>query len=135
MRHAPPAAFVLACVSSLCAEAAAPDMAICAVEQAIVCPPFEACERSLPGAVNLPTLLKIDRPAGVIVSRREAGGERSSKIGSEAGDDAHHILQGVDEGAPWSIRIDLETGRFVLTSAQAEAGYVGFGLCSARILE
>ena len=115
--------------------APAPERAVCAVEQAIACPPFETCERSLPAAVNLPSLLKIDRPAGLIYSRREAGEERTSKIGSETDGEGFHVLQGVDEGAPWSLLIDLSTGRFTLTSARAEAGYVAFGLCSSRILE
>ncbi len=114
---------------------AAPEKAICAIEQAISCPPFESCERNLPGAVNLPSLLKIDRAAGTVFSRRDSGEERVSEIGSEGGDDTSHVLQGIDQGNPWSMRIDLETGRFTLTSAQPESGYVAFGLCSARILE
>jgi hypothetical protein len=128
------AASVLAFSVALPAHAA-PERAICAVEQAIACPPFEPCERNLPGAVNLPTLMKIDRPAGVIISRREAGDARSSKIESESGDENSHVLQGVDDGNPWSVRIDLTTGRFTLTSAQPDTGYVAFGLCSAGILE
>lgn len=128
------AAAVLAGSFGLPAQAA-PEKAVCAVEQAIACPPYEPCDRNLPAAVNLPSLLKIDRPAGVLISRREAGEERVSQIGSESGDDATHVLQGVDQGAPWSMLIDLATGRFTLTSARGDAGYVAFGLCSSRILD
>ena len=116
------------------AQAAAAQKAICAVEQTVVCEPFKSCERVLPGAVNLPVLLKIDRSAGVILSRRESGEERSSKIGAEAGDDDFHVLQGIDAGSPWNIRVDLKSGRFVLTSAQPDAGFVAFGLCSSTLL-
>lgn len=114
---------------------AAPEKAICAVEQAIACPPYEPCDRNLPAAVNLPTLLKIDRTAGVIYSKRDSGEERESRIGSMASDDQAYSLQGIDQGNPWSMRIEAESGRFTLTSAQADAGYVAFGLCSARILD
>lgn len=114
---------------------AAPEKAICAVEQAIACAPYEPCERNLPGAVNLPMLLKIDRPGGVIISRRESGEERISKIGSEAGSEDTHVLQGVDQGNPWSIMVNLETGRFTFSSSQADTGYIAFGLCSARLLQ
>jgi hypothetical protein len=127
-------ASVIACGAALPA-AAAPEQAICAVEQAIACPPFEPCERNLPSAINLPILLKIDRPAGVIISRRDSGGERTSKIAGESGDDASHVLHGIDDGNPWSLRVNLTTGRFTLTSAQEDVGYIAFGLCSAKMLK
>ena len=89
----------------------------------------------MPRAVNLPVLLKIDRSVGVILSRRESGEERSSKIDGESGDDTVHVLHGIDAWNAWTIRIDLETGRFILTSAQSEVGYVAFGLCSSKLLK
>ncbi len=128
------ASMALLCLGGTSVQAATPQKAICAVEQAIVCQPFEECERLLPAMVNLPVLLKIDRSAGVILSRRESGEERSSKIGAESGDDTMHVLQGVDAGTPWNIRIELETGRFTMTSARSDVGYVAFGLCSSKLL-
>lgn len=115
--------------------AAAPEQAICAVQQAISCAPHEPCERNLPGAVNLPVLLKIDRPAGVVIARLESGGERTSKIGGEGSDETSHVLHGMDSGNPWSMRVDLASGQFTLTSAQPEVGYVAFGICSSRLLD
>lgn len=117
------------------AHAAAPEKAICAVEQAIACPAHENCQRSLPGAMNLPVLMKIDRPAGMVISRLESGEQRSSAIGTETGDDAVHTLQGVDGGAAWSMRIDLADGRFTLVSALKATGYVAFGSCSSALLD
>ncbi len=128
------ASMVFFCLGGTSVQAAASQKAICAVEQVIACQPFESCERSLPGAVNLPVLLKIDRSAGVVLSRRESGEERLSKIGAESGDDTMHVLQGVDAGTPWNIRIELETGRFTMTSARSDVGYVAFGLCSSKLL-
>ena len=129
------ASMTLLCLGGASVWAATPQRAICAVEQVIACQPFDSCERSLPGAVNLPVFLKIDRSSGVVLSRRESGEERTSRIGSESGDDAVHVLQGVDAGNPWSIRVDLKTGRFSLTSAQLEAGFVAFGICSSKLLK
>lgn len=128
------AAALLAAAIPLQANAT-PERAICAVEQAIACPPFEPCERNLPSAVNLPVLLRIDRPAGLVTSRLDVGGERVSEIGGEWGDGATHVLHGIDESNPWSLRVNLTTGRFTLTSAQADTGYVAFGSCSSRLLE
>jgi len=107
-----------------------PSIALATPERAI-----EPCERNLPSAVNLPVLLKIDRPAGLVTSRLDVGGERLSEIGGEWGDGATHVLHGIDEGNPWSLRVNLTTGRFTLTSAQEHTGYVAFGSCSSRLLE
>jgi hypothetical protein len=128
-------AAMLVLFSGLSAQAAAPEAAICAVQQVITCHQYEKCERALPGAVNLPVLMKIDRSAGVIVSRGESGEERTSMIGTESGDDTVHILQGAEDGRPWSMRVTLETGAFTLTSADSDAGYVAFGLCSSTLLK
>jgi len=125
----------IATIAAASSAQGAPEKAVCAVEQAISCAPYTACERSLPAAINLPSLLKIDRPAGQIVSRRESGEERVSKIGGDAGDEKTHILHGVDQGNPWSMLVDLETGRFTLTSTQRDVAFVAFGLCSASILQ
>ena len=128
-------AFAVFALGGLSAQAEAPEAAICAVQQVITCPQFEACERALPSSVNMPVLMKIDRLTGVIVSRRESGEERTSKIGTESGDDAVHILQGTEEGRTWSMRVKLETGAFTLTSADADVGYVAFGSCSSTLLK
>ncbi|CTQ55339.1 hypothetical protein LP7551_03880 [Roseibium album] len=120
--------------SAMGARADVPETAICGVEQAVACPAYEACERTLPSAVNLPALMKIDRAAGVILSKRESGETRTSKIASEMEGDGVHILHGAEDGRPWSIRIDLETGRFTLASAHDDLGFVAFGICSSGLM-
>ena len=132
-------ALSLGCVALLAMTAAAraDDMApaICALEQTIACSPFEECERSLPGAVNLPVLMRVDPAAGVIVSRTEAGAERRSAIASTSvsGDDL--MLTGTDEGNPWSLRASTVTGRFSLVVLHADATFIGFGVCSRSLLQ
>jgi hypothetical protein len=108
--------------------------AICAVEQAIACSPFEACERSLPGAINLPSLLKIDMEAGAILSVNASGAERSSPIAASTETEAAMTLQGVDNDHPWSLRVGLEDGRFALASVHEGASFSAFGVCSWGIL-
>lgn len=121
-------------LSSLSVGAAAAEKVICGVEQAVACPAYEQCERTLPSAVNLPALMMIDRVAGVILSKRESGETRTSKIASEIEGDGVHILQGSEDGRPWSMRIDLETGRFSLASAHDDLGFVAFGVCSSGLM-
>lgn len=128
-------AFIAASALAGGAHAAAPNAAICAVEQVAACPAYGECARTLPGAVNLPVLLKIDRAAGEVISRLDDGTNRTSAIGSEVEAEDNLILQGVDAGHPWGLRVELSDGRFVLVSAQAETGFTAFGRCSASLLQ
>ena len=108
--------------------------AICAVQQAIVCEAYSPCERALPGAVNLPALLRIHKDKKLVETRREDGSVRTSPFESASVTDDAYILQGTDEASPWGLRIDKSNGRMVFTVARADAGYMGFGVCSAAIL-
>jgi hypothetical protein len=116
------------------ASAAAPKESICAVQQAVACGAFEACERALPGAVNLPGLMRIDLNAGIIESRHENGEVRTSKIASSAEGQAL-VLQGVDAGHPWSTRVDTKNGQFTLSVLRDDEGFIAYGVCSAKILK
>lgn len=115
------------------ADSGAP--AICAVEQTIACTPHEECQRNLPGAVNLPVLMRVDPAAGVIVSRTETGEERRSAISAtvESGEDL--FLSGVDEGNPWSLRASTLTGRFTLAVLTGEDSILAYGVCSRSLLQ
>lgn len=119
------------------AAAGAQDLkpAVCAVEQAIACPPFEPCERSLPGAVNLPMLMRIEPEKKMIVSRLEEGGERQSEAHTVVGSEVAVALQGVHDGKPWAMRIERATGRFTLASAGSDTAFSAFGVCSTGLLE
>lgn len=83
----------------------------------------------------MPSLVKLDHKNGIIVSRTAAGGERVSKIGGGEDLEDGYAVFGVDGGSPWSLRVSSETGRFIFASPHAEEGFIGFGTCSARILE
>jgi hypothetical protein len=123
----------LAAAGAARADSGAP--AICAVEQTIACTPFEECQRNLPGAVNLPVLMRVDPAAGVIVSRTETGEERRSEIAAttESGDDI--LLNGIDEGNLWSLRVSTLTGRFTLAVLQGEESILAYGVCSRSLLQ
>lgn len=120
---------------SFSASAATPKQAICALQQAVACGSFESCERALPEAVNLPALMRFDVDGGTIESRLENGEVRASKIESSSSEGSALILQGADGGHPWAIRVDTEDGRFTLTVLREEEAFVGFGVCSAKILD
>jgi hypothetical protein len=122
-------------ICALSASAATPNEAICTVQQAVACGSFEACERALPAAVNLPALMRFDVDARTIESRRENGDVRTSKIASSSTDDEALVLQGVDGGHPWAMRVNTKNGGFTLTVLREDEGFIGFGVCSANILK
>jgi len=121
----------VACALALGTAAyAQPSDAICAVEQIIACEAFQPCERSLPGGVNMPTLIKLDHSNGVIVSRTIADGDRTSKIAMTEELEVGYVMSGVDDGNGWSFRIADENGRFTFASAHDGIAYIGFGVCA-----
>ena len=117
------------------APAASADVAICAAEQAISCSPYEPCSRSLPGAVSLPILMKIDSEASEIVGVGVSGDARSSAITSFVETDASQLIHGADTDRAWVMQIDKATGRFTGTVAGSGVGFVVFGECSWEVME
>jgi hypothetical protein len=41
-------------------------------------------------------------------------------------------VEGVDDGVGWSMAIEQETGRFVITASGGNVGYVVFGQCTVE---
>lgn len=130
MRHA---LFLPIVLASAAAAAAADGPAICAVEQAILCPRVDVCERVLPAAVNLPALLRLDPAAGLIEARLDDGTVRRSPVSSVTEAEGAMLLQGADDDLPWSLTVDTATGDFSMVIADRLAGYVAFGTCSRAL--
>jgi hypothetical protein len=128
-------ATVAVALGALTATAATPDEAVCALQQAVACASVTPCERMLPAAVNLPVLLRFELGAGVIESRTQSGETRTSKIAKSATHEDALVLQGEDNGHPWAMRISTENGQFTLTVLRPDEGFVGFGVCSSKILD
>jgi hypothetical protein len=117
------------------APAATPSTAVCALQQAAACGAVEACDRMLPAGVNLPALMRLDVAAGVIESRADDGAIRKSKIASSSTAEGALVLQGIDGGHAWAMRVDERSGEFTLSVLRDGEAFIGFGVCSAKILE
>ena len=129
------AAVVAVATLALTASAETPNEGICVMQQAVACGAFDACERALPAGVNLPALMRFDVGKGLIESRNQAGEIRTSKIASSSVDGDALLLQGVDGAHPWAMRVNTTNGEFTLSILRELEGYLGFGVCSAKILE
>ncbi len=109
--------------------------AFCAVEQAIACAPYQACERNLPGAFNIPALIKLDAEKSRMTSIGQNGAELTSAISSIVETDADIVLSGADAGQPWAASISKKTGRMSATVIQEADTFILFGECSWRIAQ
>ena len=129
------AAVVAAATLALSASAETPNEGICVTQQAVACGAFEACERALPAGMNLPALMRFDVAKGLIESRHQTGEIRTSKIASSSVEAGALLLQGLDEHHPWAMRVNTTNGEFTLSILREREGYLGFGVCSTKILE
>jgi len=105
-------------------------VAICAIEQAIACSPFSECDRNLPGAFNIPVLIKLDTASSRLTSMGIDGQELTSEIYSVVETETAIVLSGVDADHPWAASIVKDTGRMAATVIQPDDTFIVFGECS-----
>jgi hypothetical protein len=110
-------------------------VAICAIEQAIACSPFTECDRNLPGAFNIPVLIKLDRAGSRMTSVTIGGQELTSEISSIIDTETEVVLSGVDNGHPWTASIAGDTGRMSATVIQSDDTFILFGECSWELTQ
>jgi hypothetical protein len=123
--------FTLAATGVL-AQGATP---ICAIEQSIACSPFAECERNLPGAFNIPALIKVDIDGSRITSFSGDGQQLTSEIASADETETAVILNGADNGHPWSAIIAKDTGRLSATVIMSDDTFIIFGECSWELTQ
>ncbi len=107
---------------------------LCAFTHAIECTEKEGCKEISVADVNLPEFLVIDFNKKTIAAVEEGG--RVSVIDSIKEVEGKLILQGA-EGGPrggggWSLAIQEENGKFVLTASGDSVALVAFGACTPR---
>ena len=113
---------------------------LCSVATLSECIPGGACEQVTPETVNAPDFLGIDVKKKTV--RGIAPGQEKrppSMILSSVTIDKKLFLQGADDGVEgirdglaWSISIDQDNGKLVLTASGDAVGFVIFGACTTR---
>ena len=117
---------------------AADDPMICAVTQAMVCTKGEECTQGTASDINMPLFLKINPGENEILSLKEDGQRRVSKIKNSAKDVDNRfvIYQGVEQGGAWSVVVDASSGAMTVSVAAGEnEAYVVYGACSQSLLK
>ena len=140
--------FKLICTASLCAAASivlADDFdgskpLLCALATLSECVPGGTCQQVTAEAINAPDFLSIDlkketvtelamgqeeRPPGMILSSTII----DEKLFLQGADDG---VEGIRDGLAWSIAIDQNNGKMVVTASGDAVGFVIFGACTTR---
>jgi hypothetical protein len=107
---------------------------LCALMHAMECTQKEGCKEISMEDVNLPEFFVIDFQKKTLEGVEEGG--RVSIIDSIKEIEGKLVLQGAEGGprggAGWSIAIQQESGRFVLTASGDLVALVVFGACTPR---
>lgn len=100
---------------------------ICAPVQAMECYAGEECKMGLPEAVGAPAFMRID-----FSQRRVVGPKRSSAIESVTADETQLLLQGLELGHAWSMSLNHQTGKMILSLVGKDVAFVLFGSCTPQ---
>ena len=104
---------------------------LCAVTQTVGCDAVGDCIQGPADAVNLPVFIKLDAQKKEVVTAREGGERRTSKI-LEVGTEGDALLfVGLEPGGSWSAILDKATGKMTATAAMNGQGFIVFGSCLA----
>ena len=103
---------------------------ICALIEVMDCEPGTDCQRGAPESVNLPQFLKLNFTEKTLSTTEAAQRQQSTPIKNIEQYDSRMILQGVEDGRPWSLIIAKETGKMSATVADDQVGFVIFGACT-----
>ena len=131
------AGFVLGLTVVAFASHAAPDYeasVICAATHTVECDGSdEECHQGAGDTINFPQFFRVDFSEREIhILDHERKGE-ITKVTHVARSESRGwtILQGVEEGRPWSMVITEQTGRFSLVINEDDAAFNVFGACTS----
>jgi len=110
---------------------------LCAVMDLVECIPGGKCQQVTAEEVGIPNFLRIDFEKKKLRATFADGSKKNSAINNLEKIDGKVILQGAEDGIKdvrdglgWSLAIDEETGKMVLTASGDAVAFVMFGACT-----
>ena len=110
---------------------------ICALMDLVECQPGGKCQQVAAEDVGIPHFLKINFKEKKISATHANGSKKSTDIENFEKIDGKIIIQGAEDGIEgvrdgvgWSLALDEETGKMVLTASGDQVGFVVFGACT-----
>jgi hypothetical protein len=110
---------------------------ICSAADVVECLPGGECERVLPDDVDFPDFLRINFEDKEIRTQQSGREKLKTSIERMESVDGKLILQGAEDGREdtkdglgWTIAIDEEDGKMVLSGSGTGVAFVVFGACT-----
>ena len=110
---------------------------LCAVMDIMECIPGGKCQEVTAEEVGIPNFLRIDINEKKLSATFGNGSKKNSAIKNIEKIDGKVILQGAEDGIEgirdglgWSLAIDEENGKMVLTASGDAVAFVMFGACT-----
>ncbi|MDJ0884055.1 MAG: hypothetical protein QNJ48_07830 [Desulfobacterales bacterium] len=110
---------------------------ICAAVDVVECAPGAECDRVMASEIDFPDFVRLDFKKKEIRTEQSGHEKRKTDIerierisGKMIIQGAENAHEGASESLGWSMIIDEENGRFVLSAAATEAAFVVFGTCT-----
>lgn len=107
-----------------------------ATQKGFECTSTNGCEEVSLEDLNLPSFYIINFKKKVITATPESGIEEVSKIERMESYDGMLLIQGaedgyegVEDGVGWTVSIQKDSGKAVLSGSMPEAGFIIFGVC------
>lgn len=102
---------------------------ICALKDNFECGP-DGCERVTSEAINLPQFLRLNFKEKQITTIREGAQVRTTRIENADARNGKLFLRGLENDLVWSLVIDENSGKMILSITGDGAGFVLFGACT-----
>ena len=103
---------------------------LCVIMEAKSCEARSTCESGGAALVNLPDFVTIDVDAGKLAGKRPDGTDLMTPIERMETADEVLMLQGGENGVGWSITLNMDNGRMIVSASTDEAGMLLFGACT-----
>jgi hypothetical protein len=110
-----------------------------ATQKGFECTPRNGCKEVALEDLNLPSFYIINFKKKEITATPESGIEDVSKIERMETYDGMLLIQGaedgyegVEDGVGWTVSIQKDSGKAVLSGSMPEAGFIVFGVCTPK---
>lgn len=97
---------------------------VCAPVEVIDCSPGLPCIKGTPDEMGAPVFMRVDL-GGKVVN----GPKLNTSIRMLDKTEKEIVLRGDENGYAWTLTVDRNTGRMVITAANREGAFVMFGAC------